>query len=167
MGQLLITSHNKNKVFFSMLILFLFVIITTLKVQVQAQHNQNHEQNNHQEKMEDNHNHKTLDISANAAIPTIKIEVSPDKMKGWNLEIKTTNFAFNPENVNKDSNPNEGHAHLYINGKKVTRIYGDWYYIPDLPKGENEIKVTLNTNLHEELINNASVIGDAVILSNK
>jgi hypothetical protein len=164
MRQPLIIFNNKNKVFLSILVLSLFLPITALKVQ--AQHNHNHEQNNHQEKSENDHSHKTLDISANSVIPTIKIEVYPDKIKGWNLEIETTNFTFNPETVNQDSNPNKGHAHLYINGKKVTRIYGNWYHISELPKGENEIKVTLNTNLHEDLIYQGNVIGDRVIIIN-
>lgn len=165
MRQTLRIFNNKNKVFLSILVLSLFLPITALKVK--AQHNHNQGENNHEEKSDNNHSHKTLDISANSLIPTIKIEVYPDKIKGWNLEIKTTNFTFNPETVNKDSNPNKGHAHLYINGKKVTRIYGNWYHISELSKGENEIKVTLNTNLHEDLIYHGNVIGDRVIINNQ
>ncbi|MBL1209960.1 MAG: hypothetical protein FWJ34_09780 [Geminocystis sp. GBBB08] len=152
---------KKNKFFFSILVLCLFLPITVLKVQAQYNHNDNHNQE------QNNHPHKTLNISNNSVIPTINIEVYPDKMKGWNLEIKTTNFTFNPKNVNQDSSPNNGHAHLYINGKKVTRIYSNWHYISDLSKGENEIKVTLNTNLHEELIYHNNVIGDRVIIYNE
>lgn len=165
MRQSLRIFNNKNKIFLSILVLSLFLPITALKVT--AQHNHNQGENNYEEKLENDHSHKTLDISANSAIPTIKIEVYPDKMKGWNLEIKTTNFTFNPETVNQDSNPNKGHAHLYINGKKVTRIYGNWYHISELPKGENEIKVTLNTNLHEDLIYQGNVINDRVMINNQ
>ncbi|BAQ62800.1 hypothetical protein GM3708_3206 [Geminocystis sp. NIES-3708] len=159
--------NNKNKVFFSIFISSsLFFPMTVLKAQAQAQHNHNHEQNNYQEKSENVHHHQTLDISNKPYIPTIKINVVPDKMKGWNLEIKTTNFTFNPETLNEDSNPNKGHAHLYINEEKVTRIYSNWYHISELPKGENKIKVTLNTNLHEDLIYHGNVIGDQVIIMN-
>jgi hypothetical protein len=164
MRQFGITSNQKNKIFFSMLLLSLALPLTI--AEVQAQHNHNHQQNHHEGKSDNHHSHKTLDISDKSVIPTVKIEVSPDKMKGWNLEIKTTNFTFNPKMINEDSNPNNGHAHLYINGKKVSRIYGNFYYISELPKGENEIKVTLNTNLHEDLIYNKNVIGDQVMINN-
>lgn len=131
---------------------------------LQAQHQHQHQHN--EVKSEENHHHKSIELSDNDTIPTIKIMVSPDKIKGWNLEIQTSNFVFKPENVNQDSKINEGHGHLYINGKKVTRIYGNWYHIPELPKGKNEIKVTLNTNLHEDLIYNENVIGDEIIIMN-
>lgn len=135
-----------------------FLNVTKTPAQHQHQHNE--------VKSEENHHHKSIELSENDTIPTIKIMVSPDKIEGWNLEIKTTNFVFSPENLDKDSRINEGHGHLYINGKKVTRIYGNWYHIPELPQGKNEIKVTLNTNLHEDLIYNNNVIGDEIIITN-
>lgn len=115
----------------------------------------------------DHHQHKTLEISANSPIPQVEIIAYSDPIKGWNLEIKTTNFNFNPELINKDSNPNEGHAHLYINGEKVTRIYSNWFYISELPKGKNEIKVTLNTNQHEDLVYQGKIIGDTMTIDNQ
>lgn len=163
MKEILMKINHKNKAFLLILMLSSFLPITNLKVQ--AQHN--HDSNNHPEKTEHNHTHKTLDISNKSNIPTLKINVSPDKMEGWNLEIKTTNFSFNPESINQNSNPNQGHAHLYINGKKITRIYGNWYYISELPKGKNEITVTLNTNLHEDLMVNGNIISDRVMIDNK
>ncbi len=87
-------------------------------------------------------------------------------MKGWNLNIETTNFTFAPETVNQESSPNQGHAHLYINGEKITRIYSNWYHLPELPKGDNEIKITINTNLHEDLIYQGKVIGDRTSINN-
>lgn len=39
------------------------------------------------------HEHKTLDISDNTLIPKIEIKAYKDSVKGWNLEIKTTNFT--------------------------------------------------------------------------
>ncbi len=113
------------------------------------------------------HSHKSLDISDNSRIPTLDIKVDPDALKGWNLEIKTTNFTFSPETLNQNSLPNQGHAHLYVNDKKITRIYGSWYYISELPEGENEIKVTLNTDNHEDLIYQGKMISDRIIINNQ
>ncbi|WP_241735265.1 hypothetical protein [Cyanobacterium stanieri] len=112
------------------------------------------------------HSHKSIDISNHDLIPNIEIEVMEDTMTGWNVKIITDNFTFAPETVNQESNINQGHAHLYINGEKITRIYDNWYYISDLPKGENEIKINLNTNLHEELIYQGTIIGDRTVIIN-
>ncbi|MGI0481726.1 hypothetical protein ACN4EE_13160 [Geminocystis sp. CENA526] len=143
---------------------FLLITIASLLFvntnKIEAQNNHHHQK----EKSTHNHTHKSIELSDNDTIPTIKIIVSPDKVKGWNLEIQSSNFVFKPENINQNSNINEGHGHLYINGEKITRIYSNWYHIPELPKGKNEIKVTLNTNLHEDLMYKGNVIQDVVII---
>lgn len=125
---------------------------------------------NHDHKMgqgNHDHHHKPLDISNRTDIPSIEVKAYPDNIQGWNLEIKTVNFEFTPENLDQDSNPNQGHAHLYVNGEKMTRIYSNWYYISELPQGENQIKVTLNTDNHESLVYNGKEINDLVVIDNK
>ncbi len=112
------------------------------------------------------HSHKMLDISNLSNIPTLKVEIFPDKVRGWNLYLNTTNFEFISPTI-ENSNPNQGHAHLYINGEKVSRIYGNWFYLPELKTGNNEIKVTLNTNNHQDLIYNGKVISDRTLIENK
>jgi hypothetical protein len=104
------------------------------------------------------HSHQKLEIPAGQPIPSVKLIVRPDAMKGWNLEVQVTNFRFAPERVNTTSNPAEGHAHLFIDGKKITRLYGPWYYLPDLEPGQHEIKVSLNTNTHETLVSKGQPI---------
>ena len=42
----------------------------------------------------------------------------------------------------------EGHAHLYINGKKVARVYACRYELPTLVPGEHVVEVGLFTNNH-------------------
>lgn len=100
------------------------------------------------------HNHGQLVVPANQSVPTVDLVIHPDAVQGWNLEIKTTNFQFAPERVNQVSTPMEGHAHLYINGKKITRLYGPWYYLEQLEPGRHEVQVSLNANGHEQLIHN-------------
>ena len=41
-----------------------------------------------------------------------------------------------------------GHAHLYVDGRQVGRLYGRLHDIASLPPGPHEINVTLNTNDH-------------------
>ena len=106
------------------------------------------------------HHHKQVEIPATQEAPKVDLIVHKDTMKGWNLEIKVDNFKFAPERINTNSALNEGHAHLFINGKKITRLYSSWYYLNNLEPGNNEISITLNTNKHEDLAIGGKVIKD-------
>ncbi len=113
------------------------------------------------------HRHGTVEIPQGQPVPTVKLVVHPDPMNGWNLELRVANFAFAPERVNtKDNRSNEGHAHLYINGQKVARLYGNWYHLPNssLKSGLNKITVTLNTNGHDDLLYQGKVIQDTAMV---
>lgn len=107
---------------------------------------------------EGSHDHKTLEIPTGQPVPSVSLIVHPDAMLGWNLEVKVSNFKFAPEKVNQESKATEGHAHLYINGKKMTRLYGSWYYLSSLEPGSNKITVTLNSNGHEDLVDRGKPI---------
>jgi hypothetical protein len=104
------------------------------------------------------HQHGQVTVPPGQPVPSVKLIVHPDAMKGWNLEVKVTNFAFAPERVNTKGNSTEGHAHLYVDGKKVTRLYCSWYYLGNLAPGQHTVRVTLNTNSHESLIYNGNPI---------
>lgn len=99
------------------------------------------------------HGHEPLDVSAWPRVPSVAISVHTDAMSGYNLEIKPVSFTFAPEHVNGAVLQNEGHAHLYINGTKITRVYGPWLHVSaDLFKeGTNEVVVTLNANDHSDI----------------
>ncbi|NEP18461.1 MAG: hypothetical protein F6J97_16420 [Leptolyngbya sp. SIO4C1] len=110
------------------------------------------------------HHHGMLEIPDDQPVPTVSLMLYPDPVQGWNLQLETTNFEFAPERVNESSLPNEGHAHLYINGEKVTRLYSEWYHLPSLPPGEHEIVVGLNANGHEALMHDDSPIEASVMV---
>lgn len=112
----------------------------------------------------ENHAHRVLEIPQGEAIPTVDVIVHPDAQRGWNLEIKVENFAFAPERVNESSQFSEGHAHLYVNGIKITRLYGSWYYLEALEPGQYEVTVSLNTNAHEALVYKEQPIQDTEII---
>ena len=105
---------------------------------------------------------KAIEVPAGTPVPAVTIQVEEDPVRGWNLYVGTANFDFAPEKVNDESNPSEGHAHLYINDKSIQRIYGAWTHLPDLPSGTNEIRVTLNANGHEALTTQGNQIEDSV-----
>ena len=112
------------------------------------------------------HSHPLLEVAANLPVPTITHLVFPDDMDGYNIQILTQNFTFTPSAINKDPVDNEGHAHLYINGEKITRVYGNWVHIPSslLVTGPNAVSVTLNGNDHSEWARDGKSISSTVIV---
>lgn len=88
---------------------------------------------------------------SSATNTTLALHVSEDAMSGYNLEVVTTGFLFTPENVNGENVAGSGHAHLYVDGVKVTRLYTSWYHLKALAAGDHEIKVTLSNNDHSDM----------------
>ena len=104
------------------------------------------------------HAHKMIDVSDWAAVPSVSMNVDKDAKRGWNIHIEAQNFEFTPENVNADNQEGEGHAHLFVDGKKVARVYSPWFHLPALSEGTHTIRVELNANDHSTL-----ALGDAPI----
>ena len=102
-----------------------------------------------QDKKVDDHIHKS--IEAKSPFPSVDIKIAKDISSGYNLQLITKNFKFTPEKIGTANVMSEGHAHIYINGKK-TRLYSEWYHIDDekLTQPINQIRVTLNANDHSE-----------------
>jgi len=94
--------------------------------------------------------HGLVDRPADGA-PTVAMTVTPDTVSGYNISLHTTNFRFAPEQAGAADAPGEGHAHLYVNGAKVARLYGPWTHLPSLPDGRVHLEVTLNANDHRTL----------------
>lgn len=92
---------------------------------------------------------RVIDVSTELPVPTVSIELHPDA-SGYNLHLAANNFRFTPENVNRENVPNEGHAHLYINGEKIARLYSEWHHLPRamFRQGLNRVRVLLNANDH-------------------
>lgn len=100
------------------------------------------------------HNHPMLEVDKSKPIPTLRVETIKDNMSGWNLHLITENYTFTGADVNKEPQPNMGHAHVYVNGTKVARPYTDWVHVgaEHFKDGENKILVTLNANNHAEWV---------------
>lgn len=97
------------------------------------------------------HDHHGMLNLAESNAPALDVLVTKDPDQGWNLRVMTTGFTFSPSNVGQVHVPGEGHAHVHVNGRKVTRLYGPWMHFATLPEGEVEILVTLNANDHRLL----------------
>lgn len=102
--------------------------------------------------------HGTIEVPAQGA-PEVTLEITKDATDGWNLIVKTENFSFTPDAVNTKNVSNTGHAHLYVNGIKLARLYSAHFHIPDLPVGEHEISVDLSSNDHSYYMLNGERIG--------
>lgn len=98
------------------------------------------------------HDHsEILSMPEGPGTPSLEVAVVRDPASGWNLNVSVQNFRFAPEHASKDHVAGEGHAHVYVNGSKIARLYGPWLHLTTLPDGEAVVEVTLNTNDHRQL----------------
>jgi hypothetical protein len=88
---------------------------------------------------------------------SVEVTATPDAKAGVNVEVRTTGFRWAPEHASGDPVDGEGHAHLYVDGEKVGRLYAAWTHLM-LPPGEHTIEVTLNGNDHEDLVLDGEVV---------
>lgn len=86
-------------------------------------------------------------VEAASAI-TVALETELDAVSGVNVRIVTEGFTFAPNSVGAEHVEGEGHSHVYVDGEKIGRVYGPWFYIDKLEPGVREIRVELNANSH-------------------
>ena len=115
-------------------------------------------------KNREEHGHQAIDVANWPATPSLTLTAYKDLVSGWNLHIVPKHFKFAPNNVNTPSRPGEGHAHLYINGEKMTRLYAQWYYLNNLAPGKHTITISLNANDHGPLEINGEPIETTIEL---
>lgn len=108
------------------------------------------------------HSHLPIAVPAGAPGPGLSLVLSRDAMTGFNLKIITRNFSMMPPpagvtdmqrlmGATVDGNGLiEGHAHLYVNGVKVQRLYGHDVHLPAtlFKPGVNQITVSINNHGH-------------------
>lgn len=90
------------------------------------------------------------EVAAGEPAPELSIDVQPiSGSGGYRVSIETGNFEFFQPDSNQAAHaPGQGHAHLYLNGLKLQRMYGHEAEIGALPSGKHSVRVTLNTNDH-------------------
>jgi len=92
----------------------------------------------------------------------VKVKVKKDKMAGYNLFVTTRKFRWAPEHASGKHVRGEGHAHLMIDGEKVTRLYGSAYFLGNLKSGKHKVTVELNGNDHIPYVRNGKSIAATV-----
>ena len=89
---------------------------------------------------------------------SVSIAAEPHASGGVNVRIMAEGFRFAPDLVDQDHTPGAGHAHIYLDGEKLERVFAADYHIAVVPPGEREIRVTLNTNNHSELVFDGKIV---------
>ena len=113
------------------------------------------------------HSHATaepVEAGSFQPVPTVSLEVTEDPKSGWNLHATIDGHEMTPEAASTEAVEGEGHAHIYVDGEKLTRLYGDWYYLGELESGEREIRVELSANDHSPLAVNGEIVDDTVAI---
>jgi hypothetical protein len=83
-----------------------------------------------------------------AAGPRLRLELAALEGGRHELRLGIENFRFVPEGAGSSRVIGEGHAHLYIDGAKIGRIYGGTHSLPPLSPGAHDIAVELVTADH-------------------
>ncbi|MFT9598928.1 hypothetical protein [Mesobacillus sp.] len=123
--------------------------------------------NEHNPSLANHMQHENVEIPEGNKIPSVNLSVTQDMSGTWLLKVDTIDFTFAPYKVGSDvPSYNEGHAHIYVNGKKINRLYGQFYNLGNLEKGKNEIMVTLNSNNHGTLAYRGKPISSSVVVEN-
>ncbi len=96
--------------------------------------------------------------------PVVNLQLFPLAGGGYNVRIQTLNFTFTPQNIDMDPVPGEGHAHLYVDGAKIARLYGEWYHLGALPVDAEVLTVALYANDHSPFTVDGLPVSDSLVL---
>ena len=95
----------------------------------------------------------------------VTITAEPDAHGGVEVQIVTDGFRFEPELVDQAHTPGAGHAHIYVDGVKLGRVFDNEYHIERVSPGEHEIRVSLNSNDHREITFNGERVEATAIVT--
>lgn len=61
--------------------------------------------------------------------PSATLDIKKDPTGGFNVQVVTTNFTWRPELASMKHVSSEGHAHVFLDGRKIMRIYNEWFHL--------------------------------------
>lgn len=96
------------------------------------------------------HDYQPVQVPSDVPLPQLALQLHRDAMEGINLHLTLQNFVLGPPENTTQAGVLNGHAHLYVNGQKVQRIYGQHTHLPNalFRPGVNLITVSLNNHSH-------------------
>lgn len=77
---------------------------------------------------------------------------------GFEISLNSENFTFVRAADDAQHVPNEGHAHVYLNGLKLGRLYDEEYRIGALTSGDYVLRIALNTHDHRPYLANGAPV---------
>jgi hypothetical protein len=100
--------------------------------------------------------------------PTAFLEIKKDPTGGFNVHVVTTKFKWRPEMASMKYVPGEGHAHVFLDGRKIMRIYNEWFHLNTFQfatrAGEQLLTVEFVGNDHAPYTIQGSPVGDQKIV---
>lgn len=93
----------------------------------------------------------------------VGLTLQKDNVSGWNLFVAAQGFCFAPDQAGQAHAAGQGHAHLYLDGTKIARLYGPAQHLADLPAG-GTLRVELNGNDHSPLMVDGQPLAASVIV---
>jgi len=91
--------------------------------------------------------------------PSISLARDPDvKANGFEVEIAVENFEFIVVDDMAPHVDGQGHAHIYLNGIKLGRLYEERFTVGGLPAGEYALTVALNSNDHRPYVSGGAPV---------
>lgn len=111
------------------------------------------------------HEHSAIFEMGSADAPAVELQLIPLTDGSYNIQVMTRNFVFTPELVDQAPIAGEGHAHLYIDGVKIARLYGEWHHMPSLPDAAEVVSVALYANDHSAFAVDGLPVSASVMVS--
>jgi len=71
----------------------------------------------------------TIHEVAQEVAPKASLKVKKDPTGGFNVHVLSSNFVWRPESASREHVVGEGHAHVYLDGRKIMRIYNEWFHL--------------------------------------
>lgn len=150
-----IIAGNLSYIFITFLALFMYKVVHNIQYNVALREAKSMT-------VMSGHSPKMVDVSNSKAIPKITLmEVIEEQHKmGYNLHVELDNWKFTPQYAGNTYKENQGHIHVYVNGKKDGRMYSNWYFLSNLKKGKNKISITINGDDHIAFTIGEKMIGN-------
>ncbi|MDG9718112.1 hypothetical protein [Streptomyces sp. DH24] len=75
--------------------------------------------------------------------PRIGIEVQPEDDGSWDVRLRLRDFRLSPPGERARAVPGQGLAHLYVDGRLVTRLHTREHRLPAVPRGTHHVTARL------------------------
>ena len=111
----------------------------------------------------------TIHEVAQEVAPKVSLKVKKDPTGGFNVWVLTSNFVWRPEMASREHVVGEGHAHVYLDSRKIMRIYNEWFHLNTYQfstrSGDQLLRIEVVGNDHAPYTIQGIPIGSEQIIS--